>query len=231
MGKVILTNDDGIEGAGLWALQSALHEAWDWAIVAPLHQHSGCGHQTTTHRPIKIDKRAENIWAIDGTPADCIRIAVCQLYADQTIDLVLSGINDGANLGVDVYTSGTVAAVREASFHHLKGIAISHYKIKNKPMDWQWASTNTARVLHHIFNEMAWQDHRSYWNVNLPHCPEVSTPPIVTCPLSIDPLPCEFALIGDEVHYTADYELRQRSPQTDVDKCFGGCITLTSISL
>ncbi|MFN3926396.1 MAG: 5'/3'-nucleotidase SurE [Pseudanabaenaceae cyanobacterium] len=230
MGIILLTNDDGVEGAGLWALQGVVVSLGyeDWAIVAPLVEQSGCGHQTTTSCPIPVHQRAEQVWGIGGTPADCTRIAVSELFPHR-IDLVLSGINDGGNLGVDIYTSGTVAAAREACFRGIPAIAISHYKIKNKQMDWEWARHNTARVLSLLLAKPYTPN--TFWNVNLPHCPEVPEPEIRFCRLSTDPLPAEYALIDGNYHYTGKYELRTRSPHTDVDVCFGGQIAVSQISI
>lgn len=121
---VILTNDDGIDAPGIRALLSAVNGAG--ILVAPSDHYSGCGHRVTTTQPIRVEKRNDREYAISGTPADCSRIALNYLFPDTK--LVLSGINSGGNMGVDVYISGTVAAIREAAFHRVPGIAISQYK-------------------------------------------------------------------------------------------------------
>jgi Survival protein SurE len=108
---IILTNDDGIDAPGIQALLQAV--TGKMIIVAPQGQLSGCGHQVTAHSPIHVDRRSEFEYAVGGTPADCVRIALNHIFPKP--DLVLSGINAGGNLGVDVYISGTVAAVREAA--------------------------------------------------------------------------------------------------------------------
>ena len=118
---IILTNDDGIDAPGIQALLQAV--SGKTIMVAPLGQLSGCGHQVTAHSPIHVDRRSEVEYAVGGTPADCVRIALHHVCAKP--DLVLSGINAGGNLGVDVYISGTVAAVREAAMHGIPGVAIS----------------------------------------------------------------------------------------------------------
>lgn len=102
---IILTNDDGIDAEGIWSLQQATELVFGTkgAIAAPLRQYSGCGHQVTTDMPIAIHKRddlGEHIYAIAGSPADCVRVAIAHLYSD--VKLVLSGINHGGNMGVDV---------------------------------------------------------------------------------------------------------------------------------
>ncbi|NEO28396.1 MAG: 5'/3'-nucleotidase SurE, partial [Kamptonema sp. SIO4C4] len=117
---LILTNDDGIEAPGIQALHNAVQG--DGIIIAPHQQLSGCGHQVTTSDSFRVEKRTPSHYAVEGTPADCTRVALAQLYPKQ-INWVLSGINAGGNMGVDVYISGTVAAVREAAFHGIPGIA------------------------------------------------------------------------------------------------------------
>lgn len=225
----MITNDDGIDTAGLWALRDAVVALGyiNWAIAAPLRQYSGCGHQTTTTSPIRVEARAENIYGIDGTPADCTRLAIACLFPQ--VDWVLSGINDGGNMGVDIYTSGTVAAVREATFHGVKGVALSHYKLPNKEMDWQWASGVAQRVLQELLSRDLPQ--HSYWNVNLPHLGGTAEPEFAFCPVSIDPLPNEFSQIEEAYYYSGKYELRQRSPATDVAECMGGKVAISCIAL
>src|SRR5436189_111472 len=106
---------------------------------------SGCGHRVTTDGPIRLMKRSDTRWAIDGTPADCVRVALAKLAPD--VAWVLAGINHGGNLGADVYHSGTVAAVREAAFHGKPAIAFSQYCKRGHEIDWQRASRWAALVL------------------------------------------------------------------------------------
>src|SRR2546421_8158247 len=119
--KLLLTNDDGIDALGLAALAevAAAHGTLTW--VAPHAHLSGCGHRVTTSEPIKLMNKGVQRWAIDGTPADCVRVALAKLAPD--VAWVLSGMNHGGNLGADVYISGTVAAVREAALHGRRAIA------------------------------------------------------------------------------------------------------------
>src|SRR5437867_3207186 len=132
--RFLLTNDDGIEAPGLEALCLAAGFGAP-VVVAPVEALSGCGHRVTTHQPLRIIPHQPGRYAVDGTPADCIRVALHRLMPEAT--WILSGINAGGNLGADVWHSGTVAAVREAGLHGRKGIAISHYRKKGPPIDWQ----------------------------------------------------------------------------------------------
>lgn len=223
---IILTNDDGIDAPGIRALQQAISEPS--TIVAPIKQYSGCGHQVTTDRGIKLAKRSPQEYALDGTPVDCTRMAIKTIATNTK--LVLSGINSGGNLGTDVYISGTVAAVREAAIHGIPGIAISHWIKKPLVIDWAAATRWTSRVLQDLRSRPV--PPGSFWNVNLPHLePDQPEPKIILCELSIDPLPVDFKVEGDTYYYQGEYAKRDRTPGTDVDICFGGNIAVTLIRL
>ena len=104
----LLTNDDGIDAPGIQALYEALDRQGVW--VAPILQHSGWGHRVTTDVPITVEQRGTDRYAVHGTPADCTRLGLMHFYPDT--EWVIAGINAGGNLGIDMYLSGTVAAVR-----------------------------------------------------------------------------------------------------------------------
>lgn len=122
--SVLLTNDDGYQAAGLRALAEALKEFADVKIVAPSWERSGAAQSLTLRQPIVCHKISESEWAIDGTPADCVIVALHKLLPEKP-DLVISGINHGANLGENLYYSGTVGAAREAVIHNVPAFAVS----------------------------------------------------------------------------------------------------------
>jgi 5'-nucleotidase len=231
----LLTNDDGIDAPGLRSLQEAiatLPAITTATTIAPLHHHSGCSHQITTHRPLRIEPRNPDAFAIDGTPVDCTRVALHHL-APET-QLVLSGINAGGNLGADIYVSGTVAAVREAVLHGIPGIAISHRTKPGLALDWQRATRLTQRVLAVLLEQPLAPD--TFWNVNLPHLTaDEPDPEMVFCPLCTQPLPVQFrseqTTEGELLHYTAEYASRARDHGADVEVCFKGQIAVTRIHL
>ena len=235
MPSYLLTNDDGIDAPGIAALQLAVNKRG--TTVAPLEHQSGCGHQVTTHHPIAIATRPNPYgsdaaqtscnYAIAGTPADCIRIAVKHLQLK--IDYVLSGINAGGNLGVDAYISGTVAAVREAAILGIPGIAISQYKQSPHPIDWEISTQLTRHVLDRLFTLPL--PPKSFWNVNLPYRASLSDPlpQLVFCEPSCDPLPIDYRLEDSELIYAGVYRDRSRAPGTDVDVCFNGDIAITML--
>lgn len=223
---LLLTNDDGIDAPGIAALQQAVDGKG--IIVAPTQPISGCGHQVTTSQGISVEQRADNAYAVGGTPADCTRLGLTHLVREVT--WVLSGINAGGNLGADVYISGTVAAVREAAMHNLPGIAISHWIKHPLVIDWDIATAWTKRVLAVLWEKTL--PPKSFWNVNLPHLqPNAPEPSIVFCELSADPLPVDYCVEGDLYYYQGEYAKRDRAPNSDVDVCFSGNIAVTLIQL
>lgn len=127
--RILLTNDDGINAEGIFVLAKTLQKEHDIMVVAPSEQRSACGHSITIYRPLTVKKVKINeldceCYSVDGTPADCVKIATNKLIEGK-IDLVISGINDGLNLGTDVLYSGTVSAAIEAAIYNIPSIAIS----------------------------------------------------------------------------------------------------------
>ena len=121
--RVLLTNDDGIDSAGLLALRDALdgHEVW---IIAPDGERSAQSHSITVHDPIRCRRLDERLFSSSGTPADCVIVGLLGIMEEKP-DVVLSGINIGPNLGTDIIYSGTVAAARQAAFMGVPGVAVS----------------------------------------------------------------------------------------------------------
>ncbi|MBP0021898.1 MAG: 5'/3'-nucleotidase SurE [Cyanobacteria bacterium SBLK] len=224
---LILTNDDGIDAPGIQALQKAVKNRG--VIVAPQGQLSGCSHQVTTSKSFEVKERSPREYAVAGTPADCTRVATFELYPEE-IDWVLSGINAGGNLGVDVYISGTVAAAREAAIHNIPAIAISHWIKRPLTIDWEVATEWTAMVLDKLLTLPL--PPKAFWNVNFPHLePGSATPEIVFCQLSCDPLPLNYEIDGDRYSYRGRYPDRPRARGTDVDLCFNGNIVVTQLTV
>ena len=227
--KLLLTNDDGADAPGMTALREVAAAMGDVIVVAPAGAMSGCSHSATTDRPIRVIDRTPEFHVVEGTPADCVRVALHRFPGQ--LDWVLSGINDGGNLGVDVYHSGTVAAVREAALRGVPGIAISHYH--NRPLvekDWEravrWAKPLVRRLMARGRTEGA------YWNINFPSLgPDADDPKVVFCPLDPSPLPLDFEQDADMFRYNGRYAHRQRLPGTDVDVCFRGGISVTQVSI
>ncbi len=121
---ILLTNDDGYHAPGLAALAAALRGWARLSIVAPNREQSGAAQSLTLRTPIVCHERAAGEWAVEGTPADCVIVALHKLLPEPP-DLVFSGINHGANLGENAYYSGTVGAAREGALHHIPSCAVS----------------------------------------------------------------------------------------------------------
>ncbi|HJZ65916.1 MAG TPA: 5'/3'-nucleotidase SurE [Candidatus Acidoferrum sp.] len=124
MPHILLTNDDGYDAAGLKALAGVLEDSATVSIVAPNGEKSGAAQSLTLRQPIVVHPKGGRHWAVDGTPADAVIVALHRLLPEKP-DLVISGINHGANMGENVYYSGTVGAAREAALHHIPSIAMS----------------------------------------------------------------------------------------------------------
>ena len=126
--NILLTNDDGIYAPGLWALHRRLSFAHTVTVVAPDRERSAVGHGITLHEPLRathIHVNGEGKgYAVNGTPADCIKLSVLEILETRP-DMVISGINPGANVGINVHYSGTVAAAREAALLGLASLAVS----------------------------------------------------------------------------------------------------------
>ncbi len=225
--RLLLTNDDGIDAPGLAALVEAARSLGEVIVAAPVEHLSGCSHRVTTSS-LRVGLRRPGWFAVEGTPADCVRIALHALVPDA--EWVLSGINAGGNLGADVWYSGTVAAAREAALHGRPAVAVSHYIRRGLAVDWSRAAGWTRSLLREMLAQAI--DPGSFWNVNLPHVtPGEPDPAATVCPLDHGPLPLSYRSVGDEHHYDGDYHARPRIDGADVDVCFGGGIAVTRLSV
>ena len=215
--KVILTNDDGIDAPGLETLYRCVQDEAKIVIVAPAQPQSGIGHKVTTRSPIVVKKLGLNRYSVDGTPADCSRIALKQLVPDA--DWLIAGINPGANLGSDVYNSGTVAAAREAAILGCRSIAISQYVAKDQQINWDITGYHAAAVLKMLIKKNIEPSY--FWNVNLPHpLNSYSEIPLGFCGLDTNPHKYDFSKNENEYIYTGSIHERPRNPETDVTVCF-----------
>ncbi len=244
-GTWLLTNDDGIDAPGIAALHDSL-TAWlrsrrmavRLVVVAPDRGRSECSHGVITGRPLVVTQVRDGWFSVDGTPADCVRVGLLAICPDAAE--VHSGINAGANVGVDILVSGTVAAAREASMWGRPAIAWSHYRHPDVPKTWDHCPAWVAAVLDR------WTDRLSQpvtgppplWNVNLPAVdPAGPVPAVVDCPL--ETLPIVRRLTGKfrrpgvgecvEVQSVSEFHGRPRVSGSDVEVCFGGRISVTGL--
>src|SRR5215204_7114320 len=124
--RILITNDDGIHAEGIIALEAAMSELGEVYVVAPESEMSGASHSLTLERPLRIRQIDERHWTVDGTPTDCVTLALNRILTDgDRPDICVSGINHGANLGDDATYSGTVAGAMEATILGVPGLAFS----------------------------------------------------------------------------------------------------------
>jgi 5'-nucleotidase len=130
--KILITNDDGYHADGIHALEEALKDLGDVYVVAPASEMSGASHSLTLARPLRIRQIDDRHWTVDGTPTDCVTLAVNQIFGEtERPDICASGINPGANLGDDATYSGTVAGALEATILGVPGLAFSLVASRN----------------------------------------------------------------------------------------------------
>lgn len=165
--NILLTNDDGYDAAGIKALYNILKKKHNVYIFAPKFQKSGASHSITLFAPIVVQEVSSNIFSVDGTPADCILVAKRFLKNKISIDLVVSGINQGQNIGEDVYYSGTVGAAREATFQGISAIAVSVFTSKS-----DFFYTPIAQTILHFIDKNLCDTigKREFLNINFPGC-------------------------------------------------------------
>lgn len=125
MPRILVTNDDGIYSEGLRKLAAACREVGDVIIVAPDREQSAASHALTLNRPLRLLQIEADEWIVDGTPADCVNLAILKLMKDARPDLIVSGINFGPNLGDDVTYSGTISAAFEGALLNIPSVAFS----------------------------------------------------------------------------------------------------------
>jgi len=132
---VLLSNDDGIHAEGLKALAAEIEQIAQVVVVAPDREQSASSHSLTLHRPLRIHKFAKDRYAVDGTPTDCVTLAVNKLLGKRRPDLIISGINHGPNMGDDVMYSGTVAAAFEGYVYGIPSLAVSQLEAADVDME------------------------------------------------------------------------------------------------
>jgi len=165
--RILVTNDDGINAPGLKLLakiaRAICRDVW---VVAPEQEQSGASHSLTLSRPLRIRRLAPRRFAVDGTPTDCVLLAINTILGDEPPHLVLSGINAGANLGEDVTYSGTVAAAMEATLLEVPSIAFSQHYESRRAIPWRTAEAHAAKIIRRL-TALPWP-RNTLINVNFP---------------------------------------------------------------
>lgn len=232
--RILLSNDDGIEAAGLRALEEAAAPFGEVFVVAPATEQSAKSHSFTMHEPLRVNAHGHNRWSVTGTPADAVYLALHGILPVRP-DLVISGINRGSNLGTDVLYSGTVAAAREAASNDVPAVAVSlHVPDGAEVLHWATAQLAVAQILARYparplpLGEVL--------NVNVPNVPAAEVRGWRTAALARrryavmvqeqrDPRGRRYYWIGGP-HDRFDGE-----PDSDGPLCLAGFVTLTPMSL
>jgi 5'-nucleotidase len=255
--KILLTNDDGIRAPGIVALHDALTSS-DAPFgkplgsvvypIAPLTVQSATGHGLTVHTPLmvseeRVSERMQGV-AVDGRPADCVKLAVANLWPDRFgpgsgPDLVISGMNAGANVGINVIYSGTVAAALEAAFLGIPAIAVSLHMGSAKP-DFALAARHARRAIEHVI-ERGLPDRHACLSINIP-VTELGAPasrtgsyPIRVCPMNTHGLNDKYekrVSPGGEVYYWSagnGLDFRTTNDGSDVQEIWNRSITVTPL--
>lgn len=164
MPRILITNDDGVRSSGVKALADALDTLGEVFVLAPTREASAIGHALTLHHPLRLERLQERVYAVDGTPTDCVNIAVAAVLHGLP-DLVVSGINKGLNVGDDVTYSGTVSGALEASLLGVRAVAVS---LQDGAGEWHWehAAGVARRVAAAVLRDGL--PPRTFLNVNVP---------------------------------------------------------------
>lgn len=163
--RILITNDDGIHAPGLAILERIARrlaeEVW---VVAPEHDRSGAGQSISIHSPLRVYPSGEQRYALSGTPADCVLFSLAEWFGETPPDLVLSGINCGANISDSVQYSGTVGAALSALHMNLPAIALSQAYLNRDGIDWSPVEAHGEAVIRRLFEPGVVRG----WNVNFP---------------------------------------------------------------
>lgn len=165
--NILVTNDDGIFSEGLKSLVRALESQGDVFVVAPDRERSAAGHSLTLHHPLRVEEVSKNHFSVDGTPTDCVNLAVNGILSFRP-DIVVSGINKGANMGDDITYSGTVSAAMEGTLLGIPSVAVS--LATRKDFDFSAASKIAVRIVEEVVRKGLPKD--TLLNVNVPHIRE-----------------------------------------------------------
>lgn len=165
--QILISNDDGYLAPGIKALSEAIRSIADVTVVAPDRNRSASSHSLTLTRPLRVTHHQNGFISVDGTPSDCVHLAITGLMKEQPPDMVISGINDGANMGDDVLYSGTVAAATEGRFLGLPAIAVSMASFN--PQYFESAGKAVVKLVQSIQKNPIRTD--TILNVNVPDLP------------------------------------------------------------
>ncbi len=235
MARILVTNDDGIHAPGLEVLERVAGRlSGDVWVVAPESEQSAASHALTLRRPLRIRHLDARRFAVDGTPTDCVVVALNRIMADKRPTLVLSGINHGGNLGEDVIYSGTVAAALEAALLGVPAVAFSQRRSRDGPMHWATAERFAPEILDRL-TAFDWPPDVLF-NVNFPALPPEEVRGLRACHQGrreagvriidgVDPGGRPYVWIGDYSDKHSEH------PESDLTAVGDGFISVTPLQL
>ena len=232
--RLLLTNDDGINAKGIYTLAKELEQNHEVIIIAPDNERSACGHSITLTRPlivreVKLEGLKSKAFSVDGTPADCVKIAINKLLSEK-IDMVVSGINKGLNLGTDVLYSGTVSAAIEAAIYKIPSMAISMDVTKDVET-YEMAAKFASKILNKAQENKIKND--IVLNVNIPLLQENEIKGIKVCKIGSRLYNnCYIETIGEnnETHYEIKGEVKDiHEENSDTIYFKEGYVTVTPL--
>ncbi len=165
--RILISNDDGINSEGLHKLHETLKKLGEVYIVAPDRDQSAVSHSLTLYRPLRLDKISEFIYTVDGTPTDCVNLAINGILRDKKPDLVVAGINKGENVGDDITYSGTVSAAMEGTLLGIPSIALS--LVGRSDFNFDYALHHSLLIAKYVLENKLPED--TLLNVNIPNLP------------------------------------------------------------
>ena len=235
--RILVTNDDGINADGLKVLEKIARALSDdvW-VVAPETEQSGAGHSLTLHLPVRVRKIKPKRYAVSGTPTDCVLLALKEIIplSKQKVDLVLSGVNRGSNVGDDVTYSGTIAAAMEGTILGVQSIALSLLYDDQEKIQWATAEKFAPTIIKKLLT-IGWPKN-TLMNVNFPNAVPAKVKGVKTCAQGkrvvnvqlaerVDPKGRPYFWLGGE---------RDNTPEkagVDIDFVHNGYITVTPICM
>jgi 5'-nucleotidase len=225
--RFLLTNDDGFGALGLNLLADVCAAHGDVTIIAPDQEQSGVGHRVSTRAALRCAERDPQRFALAGTPADCVRVALKGLGLRP--DWVISGLNHGGNMGVDIHMSGTVAGAREGAILGCSAIAISQVINVQHPFRQGQVQALTARVIAELTARPL--EPGQLYNVNLPFAPESDEPELVFCSPDPSPHDVRYTRSGDDFSYAGVFLNRPRLPGRDVSVVLAGKVAVSVLTI